>query len=198
MSFLPKEENVTDLGPSTGCLPKEENVTDLGPSTGCNIPFKKWYTRNYKKTAHESEEDRTCSMGGEPQNLVSSGPVAKSKSSADELTCKTCNTSYLHIGYLKNHIRLTHLSKYPHTCLFCGLHFESHGDVTEHFKVHSHRFPFKCNQCNSAFSNKHLHKAHIAVSHTPDKCFTCKVCNKSFLNYASLRRHMKRHSDPAT
>ncbi|EDO19249.1 hypothetical protein Kpol_1050p109 [Vanderwaltozyma polyspora DSM 70294] len=66
--------------------------------------------------------------------------------------------------------------------------------LTDHQQsVHLRIKPFKCDQCDSAFSKKSHLERHL-FSHSSEKPFTCAVCNKGLTTRQQLKRHEITHT----
>ena len=46
--------------------------------------------------------------------------------------------------------------------------------------VHEGKEPFKCNICNSSFTQKGQMNGHVALVHEGKKPFKCSICDTSF------------------
>ena len=56
--------------------------------------------------------------------------------------------------------------------------------------IHEGERLFKCNVCDSSFSQKSALKAHVASYHEGKKPFQCTACNASFAQNVSLKKHV--------
>ena len=61
--------------------------------------------------------------------------------------------------------------------------------------VHEGKKPFKCNECDAAFSVKRSLKMHIESVHEGKKPFACKFCDASFGQKGNLKRHLAIHRE---
>uniref|UniRef100_A0A8C2WU86 C2H2-type domain-containing protein n=1 Tax=Cyclopterus lumpus TaxID=8103 RepID=A0A8C2WU86_CYCLU len=62
-----------------------------------------------------------------------------------------------------------------------------------HIKSHTHDRPFSCKLCDKRFGCKGNLHAHMR-SHTGEKPFTCTVCDKGFSAKVNLKTHMRSHT----
>ena len=53
--------------------------------------------------------------------------------------------------------------------------------------------PFSCKVCEKSFLNKHHLKDHMMI-HTGEKPFSCETCQKSFSRKHTLNEHMRLHT----
>ena len=76
----------------------------------------------------------------------------------------------------------------------CEVCKKTFSNLKQHQLTHTRERPFKCNQCNKAFSQA----AHLKVhqrSHTGEKPYTCHQCKKTFIVSSHLKSHMRSHTD---
>ena len=78
------------------------------------------------------------------------------------------------------------------------------GTVNEQLHVHSAEFryssdmcrderPFTCEVCNRTFTQKWTLKRHQRI-HSGERPYVCEVCNKGFSNQSHLKTHHRIHS----
>lgn len=60
---------------------------------------------------------------------------------------------------------------------------------------HSDEKPYKCDQCNAAFSDSRILSDHQNI-HLKLKPYKCEYCDEAFRSGANLRLHRVRHTDP--
>ena len=52
------------------------------------------------------------------------------------------------------------------------------------------RWPYKCNVCDSSFSQEKYTQPQIITVHEEEKTFKCSVCDTSFYDKGTLERHI--------
>ena len=57
-------------------------------------------------------------------------------------------------------------------------------------QVHESKKPFKCNKCDTKFTQKSDLKSHCESVHEGQKSFKCKVCESTFTKHQSLSAHI--------
>ena len=56
--------------------------------------------------------------------------------------------------------------------------------------VHERKKPFKCNICDTTFTQKGVMKQHVVSVHEGKKPFQCTICDASFGRRETLNRHV--------
>ena len=78
--------------------------------------------------------------------------------------CKICSKSFRWKVGLSNHEKIIHSTNKnlpnPHICKFCKKYFKSHSERERHERIHTGERPFKCNVCQTRFSDTGALKGH--------------------------------------
>ena len=84
--------------------------------------------------------------------------------------------------------------KRPFKCNQCDKAFTRKHHLTDHLGRHSGQMPFKCDQCHKTFAQKNYLFRHLKI-HNEEKPFQCDLCHKTFKQRGYLFRHRKIHDD---
>lgn len=102
-----------------------------------------------------------------------------------DLNCKHCGQIFKRFKKLEKHLRKHNEYK----CERCIKSFETEAELLQHTIYHKDE-SFKCNYCESMFTNKYTLQYHIK-RHL--KRYRCKYCPKSFDNENQLETHIASH-----
>ncbi|XP_061154297.1 oocyte zinc finger protein XlCOF6-like isoform X1 [Syngnathus typhle] len=135
--------------------------------------------------------------------------------------CLFCTKSFTRKSDLKVHMQIKHTGDKPFKCTVCAKTFPINRYLITHMRKHDAHLPFSCSACGKGFSTKEDFETHTATEaecggsqadDTPlhssetdhkknSKCapaqhagFICSECGKSFVQKATLNRHMRIHT----
>jgi len=104
--------------------------------------------------------------------------------------CTLCERKFSVAQQLEVH-QAVHTGEKNFLCSDCGNSFGSQSTLIDHRKrKHLNIFPHKCLHCPKSFFTRQELEAHIRT-HTGDKPFVCKICNKAFARVHHLKRHQQ-------
>nr|CAD7463892.1 unnamed protein product [Timema tahoe] len=78
-------------------------------------------------------------------------------------------------------------------CILCGKSFKSLKNLKRHVNVHGCERSFGCSHCSWAFKTKYALERHTQFVHVTDKPFKCELCDASFWQEVSLKKHVAQH-----
>ncbi|KAJ2941868.1 hypothetical protein O0L34_g10682 [Tuta absoluta] len=113
------------------------------------------------------------------------------KTGPQELICEICAMGgFKYEWYLRDHQLRKHFDERPFSCDHCGKKFKTKTCVMTHInRVHSdRRYACPLPLCNKAFRQSHHLTCHLR-SHSNEKAFSCRTCQKQFKHPESVREH---------
>lgn len=104
--------------------------------------------------------------------------------------CDICGKDLRNKYRLATHIKTKHEKSLSQVCPICGITLYMAGSIQQHINLHSDVRPFKCDQCDSAFKQKHDFTVHKRL-HTGERPYKCRFCDGRFIANTNLHKHMK-------
>lgn len=104
--------------------------------------------------------------------------------------CTICGKDLSTKYRLANHIKTTHEKSISQICPICGITLYMSGSIQKHIDLHSDVRPFQCDECDSAFKQKHDYTVHKRL-HTGERPYECRFCDNTFIANTNLHKHMK-------
>ncbi|KAK4317229.1 hypothetical protein Pmani_011673 [Petrolisthes manimaculis] len=86
-----------------------------------------------------------------------------------------------------------HSGEKPFKCPQCDRAFSLKGNLVQHAKLHSGRKSYQCNDCNKLFLKKSYLDQHARI-HSGERPHKCNQCDKAFSLKGNLVQHLKRHT----
>lgn len=118
---------------------------------------------------------------------------AEKSSCKSSLQCKICSRSFRSFKTLNQHLRL-HMSQ-SYKCNTCGKIFTLKKSYLRHLKSHKTQKTdklFECGLCDKSFVDLGSWKRH-RMCHTDVRKYSCNLCGKAFYEKYSLRVHQTSH-----
>lgn len=104
--------------------------------------------------------------------------------------CKICGKDLSTKYRLAHHIKTTHEKSISQVCPICGKTLYMAGSIQKHIDLHSDVRPYQCDECDSAFKQKHDYTVHKRL-HSGERPYECRFCDTSFIANTNLHKHMK-------
>eukprot|EP00057_Strongylocentrotus_purpuratus_P016670 XP_011671144.1 PREDICTED: zinc finger protein 354A-like [Strongylocentrotus purpuratus] len=115
--------------------------------------------------------------------------------------CDECGADFADSTTLQNH-KLLHLQSKNFKCSVCSKMFKQRAGLASHMmnahpQSHTDDKPFWCKECNKGFTQNHSYKAHLRI-HSGERPYLCKECGAAFADNKTLQNHKALHSDEKT
>jgi len=118
-------------------------------------------------------------------------------------SCPFCNCSKTNSQELNNNFQIVHTKDNPKTkCYFCKASFRGK-HIASHLARHTQEKAYECRYCNLSCVHQTTLKTHIAAKHRGTEegrelwkilRKKCYFCNKYFVSYGCLHKHMVVHT----
>ena len=160
-------------------------------------PFPTSYTEKLNKYTDLIKKWRDFSRqkSGEEDNINLFGHKNKSEKAKRDpgpyCHCSVCNKRMLKCA-LKQHLLMHREPKFQ--CEICNKRYREQGILSQHFRVHGGRFPYKCSLCDKQFSSLVARADHERTKHDHEKPYKCYLCECRFKKSWGLEVHMAIHT----
>ncbi|XP_077595169.1 zinc finger protein 646 [Stigmatopora nigra] len=198
-------ENTTELQPAS--TPQASEISGESRPFACEQCGRTY--RHAGSLANHRKSHRT----GKEKQLFSHNICRRSNRHAGSLlnhqntdeanlfACTFCAKHFTNDMALRSHIRI-HTQRKKYACLTCGKAFRRASILHNHQKVHAPADGHSsCSVCGKSFQGRSGLKRHrcrgedgTQPGESPDKCFTCDLCGRSYRHAGSLLNHKKSHS----
>ncbi|GLH07118.1 Protein suppressor of hairy wing [Gryllus bimaculatus] len=168
---------------------------------GCNATFDRHWKLTSHMWKHTGEKHHSCTENGCSKVYTSVGRLRRhiaishkpSSGTVMYLECEECNSKFISVIALKNHMKKTHsfqMCSEPD----CRKVFSNFSLLKEHKKA-DHSKVFACPTCNKKLRSETLLKKHQQTHVLPEerKLFTCpyKECGRFYTRRFNLDQHIR-------
>lgn len=108
--------------------------------------------------------------------------------------CEICSKEFKTKRQMKEHILCSHVGLKPFKCDQCDKAFTRKYHLERHMEMHAGTKNFQCEYCGKEFGTKGNLIAHVKRIHLQIKEFSCGVCKKGFYSSKDLQTHIKVHT----
>ncbi|KAI5632275.1 zinc-finger associated domain (zf-AD) domain-containing protein [Phthorimaea operculella] len=163
---------------------------DIMPCTQCGDSFTEELTlKQHIYNKHRPDGYKGC-QPSDDLGLTRRRGYRKAGTKQD-LICEICAMGgFKYEWYLRDHQLRKHFDDRPFSCDNCGKKFKTKTCVMTHInRVHNERrYVCPLPLCNKAFRQSHHLTCHLR-SHSNEKAFSCRTCQKQFKHPESVREH---------
>ncbi|XP_045781631.1 zinc finger protein 433-like [Maniola jurtina] len=151
--------------------------------------------RTHIKTHNKVDANYPCEICG--KNLKSKYSMGLHVATVHEkkptVNCYKCDAAFLSYALRNRHLIEAHGDKRTFPCKLCDKVFRIRKNLAEHHRrCHVKAFNHQCVICARTFYLPSILQAHMAT-HTGERNFKCKHCDKSYSGLKSLNWHMRSH-----
>lgn len=154
-----------------------------------------WAVRKHIKCAHTKRKMVKCEICSEEVKefrLKDHIKYRHVEGSDTRIKCDYCDRWLLKQS-MKAHIKHSH-QKQGANCPICGKHLKHKDSISSHLRqVHNKGVKkWKCNYCDKGYYTQTKLKEHVAVVHTREYPWACRVCGRQYRAEANWRMHEKK------
>jgi len=122
--------------------------------------------------------------------------LAESHKIGEEMKCNECDKVYLHKQLLKRHITNVHKDCNRFVCEKCDYRCPTKYMLKSHQVMHTgdEARTLECRECGLKFKQKAILDVHIRRTHEKVKNHWCQSCGKGFYQKTKLIQHIKIHT----
>ncbi len=163
----------------------------------CNVKcWDKLSLHSHVKLGHTEQKKEPCPLCHRLiLRIYVQDHIKRVHSKRGHFVCKKCNEKYRAKSTLWNHIKIKHNNQGKEQCNVCKRYY-SFLSITKHVKSHSNSKRFHCVLCDSSFSEQSTLRKHNRMKHGNKQKQQCPICKIRVLH---LQLHMKKqHSQKRT
>ena len=139
--------------------------------------------------ANEEEEDNDDAL---PEKVKTEKDSPTTVNGSESFSCRECGQAFTKQCSLARHVR-SHTNERRYSCKKCGSAFYRLSHLKMHvMRKHQSVRPFICTLCTASFTDAyHLHRHE--VTHTKHQPYKCPECQLAFSNTRQLKNHLQSH-----
>ncbi len=105
--------------------------------------------------------------------------------------CNQCEKKFTRKSNLKRHQDSVHSTVKPFECPHCSFSTKRKDILDRHIKEKHLGIKYSCEICNESFTQLASLRRHVNSVHNQEKTFKCSLCDDKFLRKDNLERHIK-------
>ncbi|XP_044743516.1 gastrula zinc finger protein XlCGF57.1-like [Chrysoperla carnea] len=165
----------------------------------CDRSFKAKYMLNKHEQDHHSGERprEACLICGKSIMQSNMGAHMKIHKERIPFSCQECPKKFIREITLKEHVLKIHQNgqiPLKELCTICGRKVRGKSELRRHMRSHTDERPFSCKLCDKRYRENKALTRHVLSVHINDRPFACTICSKAFHTKAILQAHMRSHT----